>query len=266
MPMTDKEKTDTDRMPDGEEMDQTPDEAAEAGQERSGREQLEEEERQEELIKTNVKRKRVKPQGFGDLSSAVRIFTDGLVASKIWFSLAVLAVIAALVEPVLIVNIMKKEERVIALDSLGTVYISPLKDFQSASELQTSQIKFATSALLDRNPDGVDNPELLKTMYLTDAYNQARQMINNDEKEFKAKQLHQKAEITGIEILGTRDNAILGRAVGQLIRTGVFNDSTFAEVVHFDLNLTLVRNPNLGMNGRFPTAVYAFRLEKKSGS
>jgi hypothetical protein len=215
---------------------------------------------EEEITKTAVRRQRISARDTRRKLSPVNIFTDGLIASKIWFGLALVATGIALIEPIMIVSAMKKEERVIALDALGTIYVSPLKDFGSASELHSSQIQLATSALLDRNPEGPDNENLLKAMYLTDSYEQAKNQIKAESEEFKIKELHQKAEITGIEVIGTRENAILGRAVGQLIRAGVFNGQSFSESIHFDLNLTLVRNPDLRQNGRFPTAVYAFKF------
>jgi hypothetical protein len=213
----------------------------------------------EQPTQTKVRRHRVSAREARKKPSPVNIFTDGLIASKIWFGLALIATTAALVEPILIVSAMKKEERVIALDSLGTIYVSPLKDFQSATELHSSQIQLAASALLDRNPAGPDNEDLLKSMYLRGTLEQAKKLIESESAEFKSKELHQKAEITGIEIIGTRENAVLGRAVGQLIRAGVFNGTTFSESIHFELNLTLVRNPDIRQNGRFPTAVYAFK-------
>lgn len=212
----------------------------------------------EELVQTEVQRRRITVKDARN-NNPIRIFTDGLIASKIWFGLAVIAVGAALVEPILIINAMNKEERVIALDSLGTIYVSPLKDFKSATELHSSQIQLATSALLDRNPAGPDNEDLLKAMYLRAAYDQAKKLVQTESTEFKTKELHQKPEITGIEIIATRENSVLGRAVGQLIRAGVFNGTTFSESIHFELNLTLVRNPDIRQNGRFPTAVYAFK-------
>jgi hypothetical protein len=212
----------------------------------------------EGLVQTKAPRRRVTAKDSRN-GNPIRIFTDGLIASKIWFGLALIAVAVALVEPILIINTMKQEERVIALDSLGTVYVSPLKDFKSASELHSSQIQLATSALLDRNPAGADNEDLLKSMYLRSAYDAAKKLMQTESPEFKTKELHQKAEITGIEIIATRENSVLGRAVGQLIRAGVFDGTTFSETIHFELNLTLVRNPDIRQNGRFPTAVYAFK-------
>ena len=45
--------------------------------------------------------------------------------------------------------------------------------------------------------------------------------------EFRAKQLHQKAEIARIDILATRDNEVLAAVTGQIIRSGIFQDKAF---------------------------------------
>ena len=79
--------------------------------------------------------------------------------------------------------------------------------------------------------------------------------------EFRAKQLHQKAEIGRIDMLGTRENEVLVKVTGQVIRNGIFQDKAFSEAFPFGLRLRLVRNPNMAANGRFPTAVADFKYE-----
>ena len=54
---------------------------------------------------------------------------------------------------------------------------------------------------------------------------------------------------------------MLAHVSGQVIRTGVFQDKAFTEGLGFSLRLHLVRNPNMAVNGRFPTAVAEFRYE-----
>jgi len=196
-------------------------------------------------------------------SNPVRVFTDGFILSKIWFLIAAGAVGYAFVQPYFLIQMLKQQERVIALDSLGTVYVSPLKDFRDAKELHASQITLAVTSLLDRNPNGVDNPDLFKNMYLPAALAAAKKMIEKDKPEFTAKQLHQKCEIENIEILETRDTYLLGKATGKIIRSGVFNDTAFTEAIPFEMSVTLVRNPDIRQNGRFPTAVYAFQFTPK---
>jgi len=101
----------------------------------------------------------------------------------------------------------------------------------------------------------------LKLMFLKKAYEKAQDERISESVEFRAKQLHQKAEIGRIDILATRDNQVLAAVTGQVIRTGIFQDKAFTEAFPFTLRLLMLRNPNMALNGRFPTAVGDFKYE-----
>src|SRR5580693_2643482 len=92
-------------------------------------------------------------------------------------------------------------------------------------------------------------------------FSEAKDLRVQEMVEFRAKQLHQKAEIGQIDILATRDNEVLAAVTGQIIRSGIFQDKAFTEAFPFTLRLRLIRNPNMALNGRFPTAVGDFKYE-----
>ena len=130
-----------------------------------------------------------------------------------------------------------------------------------AKDLHAEQSTLATVAFLERNPKGFDHDDLLKQMFLKNALVKAQAERASEEAEFAAKQLHQKAEIGRIDILATRDNEVLTAVTGQIIRSGIFQDKAFTEAFPFTLRLRLIRNPNMSLNGRFPTAVGDFKYE-----
>jgi hypothetical protein len=169
--------------------------------------------------------------------------------------------VAAAVDRFFLVQSFKQRERVIVIDPAGTYYASPLLKFQEARHLHSQQSELATLAFLERNPDGFDNEDLVKQMFLKAAFQKAKAEFFSEAPEFKAKQLHQKAEIARIDILTTRDNVVLTQVTGQLVRNGIFDDKAFSEAIPFKLSLKLLRNPNMVLNGRFPLAVSDFRYE-----
>jgi len=116
-------------------------------------------------------------------------------------------------------------------------------------------------AFLERNPREFDHPDLLKQVFLKPAFNKAQDQRTREAVEFRAKQLHQKAEIGRIDILATRENEVLATVSGQVIRSGIFQEKAFTEAFNFKLSLRLLRNPNMALNGRFPTAVGDFKYE-----
>src|SRR5450432_4159454 len=86
-------------------------------------------------------------------------------------------------------------ERMHRVDSLGTYYVSPIVDIQQAKDLHAMQTKLACKALFERNPEGLDNPELFKQLFLRDASQVAEGALNKTKAEFEAKSLHQKVEV-----------------------------------------------------------------------
>jgi hypothetical protein len=179
----------------------------------------------------------------------------------IWFGLAVAVAVLAAAERFHLVAEIKRPQSVVIIDPSRTYYVSPTLAFQDAKELHAEQATLATLSLLTRNPKDFDHPELLKKVLLPGAHGQAVDQLRKETSEFRSKQLHQKAEIGEINILATRDSEVLVHVKGQLIRTGVFQEKAFNEALRFSLQLRLVRNPNMALNGRFPTAVAEFKYE-----
>src|ERR1700760_3624302 len=99
--------------------------------------------------------------------TVLRLFADHGWAARVWFLIAVLAVVAALFEPYFIISAYRTQERVVVLDETGTYHISPLLNFEDATKLHTSQTLLACIALFERNPNGYDYPDLLEKMFLS---------------------------------------------------------------------------------------------------
>jgi hypothetical protein len=191
----------------------------------------------------------------------IRVFVDKDRLAKFWFLAAVAVLVGASIDRIALAKTLKERERVVIIDPAGTFYVSPLLHFQEARELHAQQSSLAAIAFLERNPKDFDHPDLLKQMFLKQAYAKAHAEFTDEEPEFKAKQLHQKAEIAKIDFLETRTDAVLTQVTGQLIRSGVFEERAFTEAVPFTLRLKMLRNPNMVENGRFPTAIQDFKYE-----
>jgi hypothetical protein len=178
-----------------------------------------------------------------------------------WFFFTVAVLLLSAIDRYHLVSQFKQRERVVIIDPAGTYYLSPLLQFSEVKELHVQQAELATMAFLERNPKDFDNADLLKLMFLKPALAKAQDEKIKESVEFRAKQLHQKAEIGQIDILATRDNEVLAAVTGQIIRSGIFQDKAFTEAFPFTLRLRLIRNPNMALNGRFPTAVGDFKYE-----
>jgi hypothetical protein len=190
-----------------------------------------------------------------------RIFVEKDMLAWFWFGFAMLVIAGAAIDRHFLVEGFKQRERVVVIDPANTFYVSPLLKFEEAKDLHAQQSILAATAFLERNPKGFDNEPLLKQIFLKSAMAKAAASRTAEEPEFKAKQLHQKAEISRVDILNTREDVVLTQVSGQLVRNGIFQDKAFTEAVPFKLLLRLQRNPNMVQNGRFPTAVNDFKYE-----
>jgi hypothetical protein len=205
--------------------------------------------------------------------SAVTSITNNLIAARFWMAIAVLATGFAVASPYLTVQAMKQKEKVVILDPGGTLVYAPLLGFEEAGNLHAYHARLACLALLQRNPIGPDLPDLLKRLYLEDpARKKAASLYRSQNPEFKEKQIHQKAEVTKIDVLDTKQikdgsgqsfEVVDVRAEGNLIRTGTVNQMEFREPVRFQVDFVFIRNPDLLGNGRLPLVVQDFNYSEK---
>jgi len=204
--------------------------------------------------------------------SAVTSITNNLIAARFWMVLAMLAIAFAVAAPFLTIAAMKQQEKVVILDPGGTLIYAPLLGFEEAGSLHAYHVRLACLALLQRNPIGPDLSDLLKRIYLEDpARKKAAALYKAQNPEFKEKQIHQKVEVTKIDILDTRKindgagksyEAVSVRAEGNLIRTGTVKSMEFREPVKFQIEFLFVRNPDLLGNGRLPLVVQDFKYSE----
>src|SRR6476660_8113783 len=168
--------------------------------------------------------------------SAIDAITNNLVAARFWMFLAIIFAGAAIASPYLTVLATRAKEKVVILDPGGTLIYAPLLGFEEAGQLHAYHVRLACLAFLQRNPNGPDLSDLLKRLYLDPARTKAVALYQAQNAEFKEKQIHQKVEITKIDILDTRQirdgagqsyEAVTVHAEGNLIRTGTVNKLEF---------------------------------------
>ncbi|OAM90017.1 hypothetical protein AW736_09500 [Termitidicoccus mucosus] len=186
------------------------------------------------------------------------MFADYAFAARVWALVAIGALILAVIQPFFIINAYRTRERVVILDGAGTFSISPLLGFEESKTLHETLTIWATLALLQRNPRALDFPDLLQRLYLTEACARAQGDLLANREEFEVKQIHQKPEVFKMDILRTREDQVIVKVEGQLVRTGVFERQAFTESPRFTLTLTLVRNPDMIANKRYPLAVWNY--------
>jgi hypothetical protein len=150
--------------------------------------------------------------------------------------------------------------RFVVLDPAGNWILAPGATFAEAKELHVQQALLATTALLLRNPQDFDQPEILQALFGRVALSLAVQLKGAEGREFLERQIHQKPQVARITAVETREDQVQLRVTGELARSGVFEQAPFTEVIPFTLRLTLRPNPDLLRNRRQPTLVTDFAL------
>ncbi len=207
------------------------------------------------------------------LLSAVDAITNNRIAARIWMIVAAICLIAAVAAPYFAVSALKQQEKVVIIDPAGTILYSPALAFSEAGQLYAYQTKLTCLALLQRNPEGPDNLELLQKLYEQNAREQAQQIIKSQTQYFTDKQIHQKVEVGNIDVLSTRKlkasrgqsyDSWIVRARGHLIRVGTFEGLPIEEPHTFTLDIEFIRNPDIIGNGLFPLLVRNIAYEEKA--
>jgi hypothetical protein len=201
----------------------------------------------------------------------ISVITDGTIAARIWMVIALIAFAGWAVIPQATISSMKQKQMVAIVDQSGNIIYAPLVGFQESGQLHAYHVRLACLAMLQRNPNGFDMPELIDRIFIEPARSDVRAIAKAQAPEFARKNIHQKVEIRDIATLETRRidskdkktyDAVLIRAQGSLVRTGTINNIEFREPANFTLELLFLKNPNLIENGLLPLVVRNFKYNE----
>mgnify|MGYP000895714458 CR=1 FL=1 len=157
-------------------------------------------------------------------------------------------------------NQARRGVRFVVLDPAGNWTLAPAATFADAHDVQVQQALLATTALLLRNPDDFDQAEVLQALFARNALSQAIQLKGIEASEFQERRLHQKPQVARINAIETRDDRAQIEVTGQLIRTGLYEQTPFTEVIPFRLRLVFRPNPDPLRMRRQPVLVTEFDL------
>ena len=192
----------------------------------------------------------------------VRYFADSAFAARAWFWLFLLALGFALVEPYFLISALKQQEYVTIIDESGTFHRAPLLGYESADQLYQYIAKLAALSMFQKNPKGLDYPELAALVFRQQALANLEALVKSQKGEFDSKQLYQKVSILKYKTFHSDENTAIIGIEGQLIQTGVVDGARFVpDPINFQCVYTLIRNPDMTHNGRFPMAVQSYTLK-----
>jgi hypothetical protein len=197
------------------------------------------------------------------MSPLVFMLRKRLMATWLWQSLFILAVIGGFVSNHLTVQEMMGRIRFVAMDSRDTFYLANLGTFETAQHIHAELAKMAAETIFSRSPDGFDDPERLERLFNPASAAQLNRDAARDADIFRSQQLHQKFEVGQIRELEIDSNTALVSVEGQILRSGVFNQRQVNDSKKVIVFLRLRTNDDMARNGRYPLVVtnYEERFE-----
>jgi len=161
---------------------------------------------------------------------------------------------------VLLLVMAQRRVQFVALSPSRICFIAEGASLAEARELHEEIAEGAATVLLSRGPDGFQFTSTLPRIFSPATRMLAEQLRQNEEPDFKQRQLRQNVEIGHIDVRTSQWSGIEVHVTGHLIRTGTLAGQPVNEVVPFTLRLNLSANPNLLRSARYPLIVTAFTL------
>ena len=158
----------------------------------------------------------------------------------------------------------RDNNRLIVIDGRNSYHVTKYASQEQLVRLYEYMARLGTNALLMRNPAGLDRPELFDEMYVGQARQKALDLLKAEAENFGKQELHQKAEILGIQVLEADSRTSFLKISGQLLRNSGRNLNASAEILQFELSMNLVVNYDLGKNAVFPFVVSDINFNQQS--
>ena len=158
----------------------------------------------------------------------------------------------------------RDNNRLIVIDGRNSYHVTKYASQEQLVRLYEYMARLGTDALLMRNPAGLDWPELFDEMYVGQARQKALDLLKAEAENFGKQELHQKAEILGIQVLEADSRTSFLKISGQLLRNSGRNLNASAEILQFELSMNLVVNYDLGKNTVYPFVVSDINFNQQS--
>ena len=153
----------------------------------------------------------------------------------------------------------KLKDKVVVLDlASGSLLLSPLVDPADSRDILNVSTSWAAKAILDRNPAGLDNDELIGVLFNSETARKIRDEFAALKAQYLQKSLRSHIEIQAIDSQAVGNGIIKAKVVGQLLLTGTLHGTAIQEVQPVTLELSLARNPDLGRNKRYPLMCFGY--------
>jgi len=177
-----------------------------------------------------------------------------------WLAIALVAsVLFNICTPIYYSLQAKRKDKVVVFDlASGSLLLSPLVDPADSRDILDVSTTWAAKAILDRNPAGLDDDELIGILFNSETARKIRDEFAGVKTQYVQKSLRSHVEIKSIDSQPVGNGIIKATVVGQLILTGTVHGMAIQEVQPVTLELSLARNPDIGRNRRYRLMCFGY--------
>jgi hypothetical protein len=159
------------------------------------------------------------------------------------------------------VQTMMQPLRFAAMDSRDTFYLSSAGSFDTAQHIHAEISKLAAETILNRNPDGYDDPDRLERLFNPASTAALKKAVAADSDTFKQQQIHQKFECGVVKEKAVDSNSAIIAVEGQVIVHAQFEGKVLDQSKPVTVLLQLRTNPDMAHNGRYPLVVTQYEVQ-----
>jgi len=177
-----------------------------------------------------------------------------------WLSIALVASVLVNIATPLYYSIeSKRRDNVVVFDmASGSLLLSPVVDPGDSKEILDVTASWVAKAILDRNPAGLDNDDLVGILFDRNTTKKVRDEFAALKKQYMEKSLRSHVEISSMDAQSIGAGRIRVEVSGQVITTGTVHGTATQQVQTVGLDVSLARNPDLGRNRRYPLMCYGY--------
>ena len=200
------------------------------------------------------------------MSNPARTLAKGRKTAN-WLVIALVAsVLFNIATPVYYSLQSKTKDKLVVFDlASGSLLLSPLVDPGDSKDIIDISASWAAKAILDRNPAGLDNDELVGLLFNTETGRKVRDEFAVLKTQYVQKSLRSHVEIKSIDAQSVGNGLIKITVDGQVILAGTIHGQAIQEVQPVTLELSMARNPDLGRNRRYPLMCYGYQYTSPRG-
>ncbi len=175
----------------------------------------------------------------------------------LWQGVAIVSLLVGSTVPLLIVSqyeaAKSRQPFVYVLDPQKGIHAGPMERLNLNSAIFSTTAINVTQAALQRSPVGLDLPEMVAGLFRADAAEKLKKDVEAQMPDIRARNLHQKPEITQIKALSENGGVRILEVNGQLIRAGSLDGTAISDPsMSFQLVIAVMENGRMNERGQYP--------------